>query len=225
MASVRAHAITELGNLRQSIDAVDQVVLALKHDIPAWLTAAYTSICEREKPLTSREAAKLGGEIPFMIAEAREATIRAQLTKPCSECPPKPKTLASAARRAVDDVFGREAREKEKEKLAMEEVIAEQEAERIRAEKEQNEQEKNRKLEEAKDTKEKAERLIKEMEEEKAKLEKRELATAPAPATAVEVAPKASTSMYGTSTGAFGFGAAPSSQPDVPRNKKSAIRR
>ncbi|KZP02391.1 hypothetical protein FIBSPDRAFT_770782, partial [Athelia psychrophila] len=60
MASVRARAINELTALRTAIDPVQQIVIALKHKIPAWLTDAYVTLCERKKSLTSQEAKTLG---------------------------------------------------------------------------------------------------------------------------------------------------------------------
>ncbi|KAF7986007.1 hypothetical protein HWV62_41336 [Athelia sp. TMB] len=164
MKSVRARAVTELSTLRCAIDPVEQISIAFRHQIPAWLTDAYISLCARETPLTPKEVKTLGSDISCMVMEAREATIRAHFDQVCDSCSTQQKVLAEAARSAVDEVFGREERESNKLKLAKEQAVAKQEKERLRVKREKEESENKRKLKEAQAAKEKAEALIKEME-------------------------------------------------------------
>lgn len=56
MANVRARAINELTVLRTAIDPVEQIIVALKHNIPAWLTDAYSTLWGRSDFITSQEA-------------------------------------------------------------------------------------------------------------------------------------------------------------------------
>ncbi|KZP16988.1 hypothetical protein FIBSPDRAFT_1047105 [Athelia psychrophila] len=177
MASVRARAINELTALSTAIDPVEQIVIALKHKIPAWLTDAYVTLCERKKSLTSQEAKTLGTDIACMVAEAREAAITATFACTCDSSSTPRKSMSDVSRCAVDEVFGREQRELKNlnEKIAKEQASAKKEVERVRAKKEKEELEKKRRLKDAQAAKEKAEKLIKEMEvQEKASPEVRQ---------------------------------------------------
>ncbi|KAF7972116.1 hypothetical protein HWV62_18828 [Athelia sp. TMB] len=178
MAKVRQRAISEITVLRGDIDPVDQVVLAQKYHVPIWLSDAYFSLCARERPLAANEARKMEGDVPYLVAEAREGALKAQMNAYRSECSPKPFgtsdvppcSLNDEARRTeivrkvVDEVFGREEREKEAQRLAVEQEIARKEAERLQKELYEREKEKQRKLKEAKEAKERAEEEIMRME-------------------------------------------------------------
>lgn len=183
MPKVRARAISEIASLDRDIDPVERIVLAQKYNVPEWLSDAYIALCEREQPLSAHEARKLEGDIPYLVAEAREAVLKAQLADLQAGCccpapppvptPPKdsifsgissmlsgvsPKTVI--VRRVVDEVFRREEREKEAKKLAKEQELAAKETRRLQEEIHRKEQEKQRKLKEAKEAKEKAEQEI-----------------------------------------------------------------
>ncbi|KAJ7111402.1 hypothetical protein C8R44DRAFT_985525 [Mycena epipterygia] len=58
---------------RITIDPIEQIVLAERHDIPHWLPVAYALICERSKPLDEWEAEKIGYRKTALLARAREA--------------------------------------------------------------------------------------------------------------------------------------------------------
>ncbi|KAJ7914415.1 hypothetical protein B0H13DRAFT_2659207 [Mycena leptocephala] len=58
-----------------TIDPIEQIVLAEKHDIPHWFRIAYVSICERGEPLEEWEARKIGFRKTTLLARARE-TVR-----------------------------------------------------------------------------------------------------------------------------------------------------
>lgn len=184
MSKVRNRAISEITLLRGDIDPVDQIVLAQKYGVPEWLSDAYIALCEREQPLAAYEARKLEGDIPYMVAEAREAVLKAQLVdlKAGCRCPSQtpvstqsssspsksfartisPKNLI--VRQVVDEVFGREERAKEAERLAKEQELAEKMTKRLQEEKQRREREKLKKLKEAKEAKERAEEEILRME-------------------------------------------------------------
>jgi len=72
MHRVRSRAIIEIDNFQPRIDPVDQVVLAVKHDVPEWLAPAYAALCQRADPVGIEEARKLGLETTVLLAKARE---------------------------------------------------------------------------------------------------------------------------------------------------------
>jgi hypothetical protein len=72
MHRVRSRAITEINIFHPRIDPVDQVVLAVRHNVPEWLPQAYTAICKRAEPIEIDDARKLGLETTVLLAKARE---------------------------------------------------------------------------------------------------------------------------------------------------------
>ena len=72
MSSIRSEAISAISNSRQPIDPVEQIVLAVTHNVPSWLPVAYTALCCRERSITSEEGERLGTKTALRIAEARE---------------------------------------------------------------------------------------------------------------------------------------------------------
>jgi hypothetical protein len=72
MKRIRSRAIAEILSFRPRIDPVDQVVLAVRHDIPEWLPLGYAALCQREEAIEVEEARKLGLETTVMLAKARE---------------------------------------------------------------------------------------------------------------------------------------------------------
>jgi len=71
MEKVRNRAIREITLFE--LDAVDRIVLAVNHDVPAWLTPAYVVLCQREEPIREEEAEKLGLSVMVKLARARES--------------------------------------------------------------------------------------------------------------------------------------------------------
>ena len=206
MESLRGFVIQELDRQRDDIEPVERIVLAQKYHLPQWLMGAYAALCERKEPLTFSEATKLGGEIPCKIAEAREIAIRAQLVVPCPHCPTQPfQSLGDIAQCAVEDAFGREEREKEKQRQTIIEELAKEESERIQIEKEKQDHENKIKLAEAKETKEKVEMLIKDLEE--------------------ALSPPVAASPPPPVTSSFGFGAVGTASGFGKSNSKKAFRK
>jgi len=139
MAKVRAKAIFQLNKLRHTIDPVEQIVLSTRYNISEWLSDAYVALCEREKPLSAEEGRRLGDDIPYLVAEAREKILRIELDaskilSKCTNCgeadsscrycgactrassPVAEGSSVSPARRIVEEVFGwKEAEEKDEE--------------------------------------------------------------------------------------------------------------
>lgn len=72
MSSIRSEAIAAITRSAESIDPVDQVFLAVTHNIPEWFVTAYSALCTREKPITWAEGERLGARTIAFIAEARE---------------------------------------------------------------------------------------------------------------------------------------------------------
>jgi hypothetical protein len=79
MADIRNRAIAEVDQVRSTIEAVEQVVLAVTHHVPAWLPDAYTALCLRDAPITLLEMKRIGDETMVLVAEAREAVLKAKL--------------------------------------------------------------------------------------------------------------------------------------------------
>ena len=70
MDKIRQRAIRELTSL--SVDPVDKIVLAVKHNIPDWLAPAYVSLCLRPTTLEENEARRLGWSVTVKLFRARE---------------------------------------------------------------------------------------------------------------------------------------------------------
>lgn len=77
MHRIRSRAIAEISNFCPCIDPVDQVALAVKHDVPEWLPRGYAALCQRAEPIEIEEAMKLGIETTVKLAKARETVRRA----------------------------------------------------------------------------------------------------------------------------------------------------
>lgn len=56
----------------KNLDAVEKVLFSREFGIKEWLVPALTHLCERESPLSSEEARKLGAESILMIMRIRE---------------------------------------------------------------------------------------------------------------------------------------------------------
>ena len=67
---IRNRAITALEDM--GLGPVERIVLAVNHDIPAWLKPAYVDLCQRKEPLREDEARKLGWSTTVKLACARE---------------------------------------------------------------------------------------------------------------------------------------------------------
>ena len=70
MEKVRNRAVKELEGM--GLDPVDRIVLAVGHDVPAWLEPAYVELCTRENPLLEAEAQRLGLSTTLKLMCARE---------------------------------------------------------------------------------------------------------------------------------------------------------
>lgn len=72
MKRIRTRAIAEIIGFRPRMDPVDQIVLALKHDVPEWIPLGYAALCQRDDPLEVEEAERLGIRTTALLAKARE---------------------------------------------------------------------------------------------------------------------------------------------------------
>ena len=108
MEKVHKRAVKELGDM--GLDPVDRIVLAAKHNVPAWLNPAYVELCTREDPLREEEVQRLGLITTWKLMCAREK-IRAstQAQKPpagyrcgsCSRDAPSPQYCPSCGNYSV----------------------------------------------------------------------------------------------------------------------------
>ncbi len=78
---IRDRAISALAPtpyFSNTLDPVEMVVLAVKHDIPQWLEPAYVLICMREESMDDIEGERLGIFTTIRLAKARERFWREQ---------------------------------------------------------------------------------------------------------------------------------------------------
>jgi hypothetical protein len=73
---IRNRAITALEGM--GLGPVERIVLAVNHDISAWLKPAYVDLCERKEALREDEARELGLSTTVKLACARERLREAQ---------------------------------------------------------------------------------------------------------------------------------------------------
>ena len=72
MKDVRAHSIDQINNFVPRIDPIRQVVLARKCDVPDWLSRAYTTLCQRNEPISAEEGMELGLKTMAQLSTIRE---------------------------------------------------------------------------------------------------------------------------------------------------------
>lgn len=104
MSRVRSRAIKEIFDFWPRIEPVDQVVLAVKHNVPDWLPLAYAVLCQRNDPIEVDEAKKLGLETMVFLAKAREKVRRASIASRPTSPDPTPFS-ASLVSRVIDEIF------------------------------------------------------------------------------------------------------------------------
>lgn len=71
-SKIRTRAVREITAQRQSLSAVEIIVLAIRHDVSGWLAQAYADLCRRPYPLDELEAERLGARITARVGRARE---------------------------------------------------------------------------------------------------------------------------------------------------------
>lgn len=183
MANIRNRAISEIDKFRSTIEPVEQVMLAVTHNVPAWLPDAYTALCLREAPITLREMKRIGDETMVLVAEAREAVLKGKLESGDSSRKPQcavPSSLGFFGAPAFgQSAFGHPVSQpvaagRETAPIMQEPVLPSSDeslARRIvnevfwREERELERLEKERKLREVKEAKEKAAKQLLELEE------------------------------------------------------------
>ena len=81
VVSMRTLAISQVESLLDANSSpVDRVAIAQRYRITdVWSRAAYTALCNRPKPLSIEEAAKLGVEMSTRISTVREELLRRQV--------------------------------------------------------------------------------------------------------------------------------------------------
>ncbi|PCH36776.1 hypothetical protein WOLCODRAFT_83062, partial [Wolfiporia cocos MD-104 SS10] len=79
---IRERAIDAVRTHVPPLDPVERICLAAKHDIPEWLSPAYTELCMRDDPLSDAESDKLGSITAACLARAREQISRTLKRQP-----------------------------------------------------------------------------------------------------------------------------------------------
>lgn len=69
---IRARSIRELEAIQSSVDPIERIVLAVRHNIPQWLNEAYQELCQRQDSLSEEEGEKLGLSTVIKLMRARE---------------------------------------------------------------------------------------------------------------------------------------------------------
>ncbi|THH19334.1 hypothetical protein EW146_g1807 [Bondarzewia mesenterica] len=75
---VRARAIKELTELEPSLDAIEEILLAQKYEVPQWIFPGLTKLLIRSKIPDLSEAERLPLDMVLSVWRAREEFIRAQ---------------------------------------------------------------------------------------------------------------------------------------------------
>jgi hypothetical protein len=69
---IRARAIREIESIQARVDPIERIVLAVRHNVPQWLSGAYQELCQRQDSLTEAEGEKLGLSTVIKLMRARE---------------------------------------------------------------------------------------------------------------------------------------------------------
>ena len=69
---IRARAIREIEAIQSRVEPVERIVLAVRHNVPQWLTGAYQELCQRQDSLSEAEGEKLGLSTVIKLMRARE---------------------------------------------------------------------------------------------------------------------------------------------------------
>jgi len=68
----RARSIRELEAIQSQVDPIERIVLAVRHNIPQWLSGAYQELCQRQDSLSEEEGERLGLSTVIKLMRARE---------------------------------------------------------------------------------------------------------------------------------------------------------
>lgn len=74
----RERSIKEINKLVPPLADVDKITMAKRFEVEEWLLPACVALVERQAPLTSAEAHKLGLPTTVLLSEAREKWIQRQ---------------------------------------------------------------------------------------------------------------------------------------------------
>ena len=69
---IRARSIRELEAIQSRVDPIERIVLAVRHNIPQWLSGAYQELCQRQDSLSEAEGERLGLSTVIKLMRARE---------------------------------------------------------------------------------------------------------------------------------------------------------
>jgi len=69
---IRVRSIREL---ESRVDPIERIVLAVRHNIPQWLSGAYQELCQRYDSLSEEEGERLGLPTVIKLMKARETLL------------------------------------------------------------------------------------------------------------------------------------------------------
>ena len=69
---IRARSIRELEAIQSRVDPIERIVLAVRHNVPQWLSGAYQELCQRHDSLSEEEGERLGLPTVIKLMKARE---------------------------------------------------------------------------------------------------------------------------------------------------------
>ena len=69
---IRVRSIRELEAIQSRVDPIERIVLAVRHNIPQWLSGAYQELCQRQDSLSEEEGERLGLSTVIKLMKARE---------------------------------------------------------------------------------------------------------------------------------------------------------
>lgn len=69
---IRARSIREIETFQSRVEPIERIVLAVRHNVPQWLSGAYQELCQRHDTLSEEEGEKLGLSTVIKLMKARE---------------------------------------------------------------------------------------------------------------------------------------------------------
>lgn len=78
---IRARSIRELEAIQSRVDPIERIVLAVRHNIPQWLSGGYQELCQRQDSLSEEEGERLGLSTVIKLMRAREILLSGSDTR------------------------------------------------------------------------------------------------------------------------------------------------
>jgi len=91
---IRARSIRELEAIQSRVDPIERIVLAVRHNVPQWLSGAYQELCQRHDTLSEEEGERLGLPTVIKLMKAREMLLDPRFVSKMNRTPGMSSTSA-----------------------------------------------------------------------------------------------------------------------------------